>query len=239
MTTPNLRAFKGFMTMPEWVCLCSLDCMFLPLGAGERLLGQRLTVSMARATLATASLMWKRRPGRADSSPEATYTVQAPWSPDSDADELWGHAAQHADIMVPRDRAFLQWRFGFPYCLFVARDARGLVGYAAARVVARGGLKIGMVLDCISIDGGVGAVPLLSSVTDWLKEQGASAAIGYFQRYSASWQQVRTAGFVRLPGRLTPREYPVCVSVRPDEPHSVELLNPSRWHMSLADSDLA
>jgi GNAT superfamily N-acetyltransferase len=239
LTTPNRRAFQGFMTMPEWVCLCSLDCMFRPLGAGERLQGHRFTVALARAALATASLGWKQRRGRADWTPQATYAIQTPWSPGSDADELWGHAARHAGIMVARDRAFLQWRFGVPYRLFLARDAGRLVGYAAARVVARGGLKIGMVLDCMSVDGGVCAVSLLSSVAAWLKEQGASAAIGYFQRGSASWQQVRAAGFVRLPGRLTPREYPVCISVRPEEPHSVELLNPSHWEMSLADSDLA
>ena len=86
---------------------------------------------------------------------------------------------------------------------------------------------------------GANAVPLLAAVLAWLQEQGASAALGYFVRYSAPWHQARAAGFVCLPRLLVPRDYPVCASVRPDDPHSAELLNPAHWYMSLADSDLA
>jgi hypothetical protein len=80
---------------------------------------------------------------------------------------------------------------------------------------------------------------LLGSVIGWLREHGASAAVGYFLRGSAPWHQARAAGFLRLPRPLTPRDYPVCASVRPEEPHTAELLNPPHWYMSLADSDLA
>jgi hypothetical protein len=138
-----------------------------------------------------------------------------------------------------RDRAFLQWRFTSDYRLFSAHDAHGLVGYAAVRMITRAGLKIGMVLDCVTSDNGVSARPLLASVIAWLKEHGAVAAMGYFLRRSAPWHQARAAGFLRLARPFVPREYPVCASVRPDDPHRAELLHPSCWNMSLADSDLA
>jgi GNAT superfamily N-acetyltransferase len=237
-TTPNRTAFQGFMTMPEWVHLCSLDCLVLPLGAGERLMGSSLTSRGARAALATASLLWKKLPTRAASAQRSEYAIKAPWSPGSDADELWRNATERAGIIVMRDRAFLQWRFGSLYRIFLARDAHRPAGYAAVRTITRAGLKIGMVLDCMTVSDGTCAPSLLESVIEWLRDQGASAAMGYFLRGSAPWHQVRAAGFLCLPRPFTPREYPVCANVRPEEPHSADLLNPSRWHMSLADSDL-
>jgi hypothetical protein len=141
--------------------------------------------------------------------------------------------------MVQRDRAFLHWRFDAGCRLFLAQAAHGPVGYAAARIITRAGLKLGMLLDCVMAGDGAKAVPLLAAVLAWWQEQGASAALGYFVRNSAPWQQARAAGFVRLPRLLVPRDYPVCASVRPDDPHSAALLNPAHWSMSLADSDLA
>jgi GNAT superfamily N-acetyltransferase len=238
-TTPNRAAFRGFMTMQEWVRLCTLDCLFLPLGTGERVMDGSLTSHGARVALATASLFWKMLPTQADLPRRSEYAIEAPWSPDNDADELWGSAAACAGITVARDPAFLHWRFGTTCRLFLARDARRPVGYAAARIITRAGLKIGMLLDCVTVSDRACAPALLRSVIDWLKAQGASAAIGYFPRQSVPWHQARAAGFVCLRRPLTPRDYPVCASVRPEEPHTVELLNPSRWYMSLADSDLA
>jgi GNAT superfamily N-acetyltransferase len=239
MTTPNRTAFQGFMTMREWARLCSLDCLFLPLGAGDRMVDGSLKSFAARAILATVSPLWKVRPTWLTSPRRSECTVETPWSPGSDADELWKCAAEHMGIMVARDRAFLQWRFGSSYRLFLARDAGGPAGYTAARIIARAGVKIGMVLDCMTIGDGVCALPLLEFVIGWLRKQGACAAIGYFLRGSAPWHQARAAGFLCLPRSLSPRDYPVCASVRLEDHHSAELMNPSRWYMSLADSDLA
>jgi GNAT superfamily N-acetyltransferase len=237
-TTPNRTAFHGFMRMPEWTRLCVLDCLILPLGAGDRVTGGGFTSLGTRMVLATASLLWKGRTKTGGSPLERQYAIEAPWSPDNDADELWRCTAVHAGIMVVRDRAFLQWRYGSAYKLFLARDPHHPVGYAAARVIVRGGLKIGMVLDHMTVLGGTCISALFDPVIDWLRAQGASAAIGYFLRGSAPWHQARVAGFRCLPRHLVPRKYPVCASVRSEAPHNRDLLNPSYWHMSLADSDL-
>ena len=106
-----------------------------------------------------------------------------------------------------------------------ARDSQGPIGYAAARLITRAGLKVGMVVDCVTIDDGINAFPLFEAVISWLREQGASAAMGYFRRGSAAWRQARAAGFLRLPGPLVPRDYPVCASVRPEEPCQAALLD--------------
>jgi GNAT superfamily N-acetyltransferase len=238
-TTPNRTALRGFMTMQEWTRLCSLDCLFFPLGAGDRIKDGGLTPLGIRIVLATASLLWKGVPTHAGRPRQARYAIEAPWSPDIDADELWRCAAARGGIIVVRNRAFLQWRFGSAYRLFLARDSQRPVGFAAARVITRAGLKIGMVLDCMTVSDRTCAPPLLESVIEWLRKQGASAAMGYFLRGSAPWHQARAKGFLRLPRLFTPRDYPVCASVRPEEPHTAELLTPSRWYMSFADSDLA
>jgi GNAT superfamily N-acetyltransferase len=239
MTTPNRVAFQGFMTMPEWRRFCVLDCLFLPLGAGDRVSAAGFMSLGARGALATASLFCKRQPSQKHRSAPSKYKVEAAWSPDADADTLWYRAAPQMDIVVARDRAFLQWRFGADYRLFLERDSQGPTGYAAARLITRAGLKIGMVVDCLTVDDGTNALPLFEAVIAWLREQGASAAMGYFRRGSVAWRQARASGFLHLPRPLVPREYPVCASIRPEQPYSMDILNPLRWHMSLADSDLA
>jgi GNAT superfamily N-acetyltransferase len=239
MTTPNRVAFRGFMTMSEWVRFCALDCLFLPLGAGERVMGEGLMALGIRLGSATASLFWKGPPTDGDWPWHAKYKIEAPWSPSVDADQLWRGASAQGGVMIARDHAFLKWRFGTHYRLFLARDTQGPVGYTAARLITRAGVKIGMVVDCLTVDAGASILPLLGSTIAWLREEGASLAMGYFLRGSPPWHQARAAGFVCLPPPLTPREYPVCASVRPEEPHRADLLNPSHWCMSLADSDLA
>lgn len=239
MTTPNRTASQGFQSMHEWGRLCSLDCLFLPLATGDRATGGGLLSLGARAIFGATSLLWKGPPGQGARSVSSKYHIESPWSPGADSDELWCCAKACAGIMVIRDRAFLQWRFGSDYRLFLARGVRGPAGYAAARVISRAGLRIGMVLDCVTGADETSALPLLAAVVAWLREQGASAAMGYFIRQSTSWHQAREAGFLRLSRPFMPREYPVCASVRPDDPRSVDLLNPSHWYISLADSDLA
>jgi len=238
MTTPNRISFQGFQTLPGWVQLCSLDCMFLPLGAGDRIDNSGLFSLGLRGALSMASLVCKST-AQQRSTRQIRCNIETPWSPSSEADELWDRAVAHVGISVVRDRAFLRWRFGSNYHLFVTRNERGISGYAAARIISRAGLKIGMILDCVTSNDQASSLSLLSSVIAWLREQRASAAIGYFLRGSAPWHHVRTAGFVRIPSFCTPRDYPVCVNVRPGDSHSDDLLNTSHWHLSLADSDLA
>jgi hypothetical protein len=138
--------------------------------------------------------------------------------------------------MARRDSAFMRWRYGTDYRLFVARHGGQPVGYAAARLVARAGLRLGLVVDCLG--GATESMRLLQTAANWMKDQGASAAVGYFLAGSASSQAAIEAGFVRLPRYCTPRSYPVYVSVREGRDRTT-LLDASRWHMTLADSDLA
>jgi GNAT superfamily N-acetyltransferase len=239
MTTPNRTAFQGFQRMPEWGQLCTLDCLLVPIGAGARTQGAGSIVLGARLGFAVASVFWHGPRLQTVQAGPAPYTIASPWVPGSEAAALWRSVSARAGIMVQRDRAFLHWRFDADCRLFLAQAAHGPVGYAAARLITRAGLKLGMLLDCVTTGDGANAVPLLAAVLAWLQEQGASAAMGYFVRYSAPWQQARATGFARLPDLLVPRDYPVCASVHPDDPHSAELLNPAHWYMSLADSDLA
>jgi GNAT superfamily N-acetyltransferase len=239
MTTPNHTAFQGFRRMPEWQQLCTLDCLLVPMGAGARLDDGGAIALGVRLGFAAAAVFWHGpRPQTLQAGP-APYTIESPWVPGPAAEALWQSVAAGAGVMVRRDSAFLHWRFHAGYRLFLARAAHGPVGYAAARVITRAGLKLGILLDCVTVGKGTNALPLLAAVLAWMQEQGVSVTLGYFVRYSAPWHQARAAGFYRLPRLLVPRDYPVCASVRPDDPHSAELLNPTHWYMSLADSDLA
>ena len=116
----------------------------------------------------------------------------------------------------------------------LAQATHGPVGYAAARLITRAGLKLGMFLDCVTAGDGANAVPLLAAVLGLLQRVPRL-------RWDILCDTVRRGikpaplGLSVLPRLLVPRDYPVCVSVRPDDPHSAELLNPAHWYMSLAE----
>jgi GNAT superfamily N-acetyltransferase len=231
LTTPNRISSHGFQMMPDWRRLCGLDCLIFPLGSGDCIQDSGLISGLARLALAAGALFCGR-----SIKPEKDTNVL--WSPGIDADELWERASKEGDILVKRDRAFLEWRFRSNYQLFLARDSRRPAAYAAVRVVSRAGLKVGMVMDCVAADDGESAVRLMRSVMARLKEQGVSIAAGFFLRGSSFWNWARRAGFMRLPRFFSPRDYPVYVSVRPGNRHGDDLLNSTLWQFSLADSDL-
>lgn len=239
MTTPNRIAFGAFQKISGWRQLCSLDCMVLPLGAGDPVQSGKFISLVARSGLAVASRLRKEPiPLKPLSGQMNGRHIEAPWLPSSDADTLWQRFAPRVGHTIERSRDFLRWRFNTGYRLFLARDFEGPLGYIATRIIDRGGVRIGVIVDYVSPIDDVSAFSLLSHVIAWLREQGASAAISYFFRKSIPWKQLRAAGFVRLARICTPREYPICVNVRPGESYSAKLLDPSRWHLSLADSDL-
>ena len=149
MTTPNGIAARGFETLPGWVRLCSLDCLVLPLGAGDAVTNGGLVSLGARMTLSAASLLF-RKPLSVNLTVNSGDSIEANWAGGSEADQLWRCAAPGQAITVSRDRAFLQWRFGPEYQLFLGRNGQGPSGYAAVRMMTRAGIKFGMVVDCIT-----------------------------------------------------------------------------------------
>ena len=238
MTTPNRRAARGFDTMAPWARLCSLDCLVRPLGAGDRPATSDLRARAIRAVLALASAGRLKPNGNRRDEEAPGDGVETPWLPGNDADQWAKNVAHLGGIMVARDRAFLQWRFGPEYRLFALRGAPGVEGYVASRVVTRAGLKVGLVVDCLAADAAAGG-RLMAAALGWLDAQGASAAVGYFLPQSLPWRSARKAGFLRLPAFLTPREYPVYACVRPGDAHGPALFDTASWHLSMADSDLA
>ena len=110
---------------------------------------------------------------------------------------------------MSRNRTFLCWRFGADYRLFLARDSQTPVGCAAARIVTRAGVRVGMVVDCVADSNRSHLVHLLTSAVAWLKGRGVAAVLGYFLPESDVWRSARDAGFLRLPPALAPRDYPV------------------------------
>ncbi|MEO8324974.1 MAG: hypothetical protein ABI618_03940 [Nitrospirota bacterium] len=237
MTTPNRISFQGFQKLPDWSRLCSLDCLLLPLGSGGRISGSGfLTLGVRMGSAALASLCTRLPRQRLESG--QPFNVVSPWSPGGDADELWKTMAARGIIMAVRDQVFLRWRFDQDYRLFLARGTQGPTGYVATRVLAWKGIRIGLLLDCMNTGEGSSAKPLLAEAVGWLKRQGCTLAVGYFVQGSEPWRMIRDVGFLRVPLAVLPRDYPICVSVQPENPHCAELLNPARWHLSLADSDL-
>src|SRR5688572_6588812 len=97
--------------MPEWGRLGTLDCLLVPLGAGARTHGVGSIVLGARLGCAVASVFWHGPRLQALQAGPVPYTIASPWIPGPEAGALWRNVAAGAGIMVPRDRAFLHWRF--------------------------------------------------------------------------------------------------------------------------------
>ena len=170
MTTPNRTAFQGFQRMPEWGRLCTLDCLLVPIGAGARTHGAGSIVLGARLGFAVASVFWHGPPPGAPGRVSALYRRIPVGAWDGSGSVMASRGCRGRHYGAARLR-LLHWRFDAGCRLFLAQATHGPVGYAAARLITRAGLKLGMLLDCVTAGDGANAVPLLAAVLAWLQEQ--------------------------------------------------------------------
>ena len=150
-------------------------------------------------------------------------------------------AAADAALTPQRTDQWLRWRFdGNPMGKYVkteCRDAAGdLKGLAAGRIIRRGPMRIGVIVESVSRPGPA-ACALLAGLSNELRRQGASgvAAVASTPALAAALSAI---GLWRIPRRLAPKRFYTVWHPRPGEAEPGRIPSSiAAWHLTLADWD--
>jgi GNAT superfamily N-acetyltransferase len=179
---------------------------------------------------AVASLRWLGAQTAASS--DLTVTEVPEFS--EEIDRLWQRSASDYAAIVPRDRAFLNWRFArsphLNYRLYVARRGGECVGYSVLRKANEDELRVGIVVDMFAARGDDAVIgALLRSAEDMLSADVAALECAFSD--PSIVRLLRRAGYLAI-GSAWPTA--VCTGAPYRAALEGHFLD---WHFSKADHD--
>ncbi len=163
---------------------------------------------------------------------------------DEPYDRFWAKVKAKYDLMVVRDRAFLQWRFcDIPtrdYQILSARRDGELEGYVVLRQARIRGTQAGVIADLLVLPGARGdkaGLRLLHEALQRFKGANLAVAGGLVLPHTQEYRIMRRAGFLNAPQRLAPQPFFLFVRPFADEPPLDVITRPESWYVSIADHD--
>ena len=163
---------------------------------------------------------------------------------DESFDHFWQRISGKYEIMVVRDRRFLNWRFrqpGFrPYAILTARQEGELVGYAVTREASLEGIETGLIMDFLVEPGERGdraGLALVQLATSQFAAAGLMMAGSLLLPHTQEYGLLRRSGYVAAPARFAPQL--ICLSVYALAPRTSNqyLDHTDRWFISMANHD--
>jgi len=236
LTTPNQDAERGFARLPAWQTLGELE-PWMALGDPATLVAGQTSWAVLLSPMAAL-----RRTSLGGGGVEQT-TLNEVATDVAAINAMAPEFAKTARVHVRRDARFIGWRFGpgsgRPY-RFLAEGksaADALVVTCTGRLVGR---DITFLADVLALDSARDAARrmLMALVAQTVHERHA-AVVGWFAPGSPVTQLLRTSGFRRVPRRLRPRPYSVVAWTNMAGTDGRDVMDLTRWHMTLTDSDLA
>lgn len=157
---------------------------------------------------------------------------------DDSFDGLWKRSRSMFPNMVVRDRAYLDWRYlrkpGGEYTILAAHDEHGaLAAFVTFCTIHKDGVRQGHVVDLLTDPDAVDLVyPLLSKAVDMLREEGAEIAACMLLPGSPYFGSLKRLGFL-----VAPKKLPFIVRTNGPDVALAGMTDPSRWHITIGDSD--
>jgi GNAT superfamily N-acetyltransferase len=242
----NLNSYRGGAEHLGYRPLANIPLWIKPLDLPGIVGGRKLSPPLFWAAAARAANPVARaaralvRPPKTPRAPEIETIAE--FGPDFDA--FWDEArSDYANILV-RDRDFLNWRFVRQptrrYMLLAARSGPRLLGYLVGTLASFEGLRWGLVVDLLvrnSAEGRSAAAHLVSAFDRRVEERGAAIGGGLMFKHAPAASGLRRNGYVRLPHRFLPREFPAMFRWNWPGPLPVGFYDPRRWFLTLGDYD--
>jgi GNAT superfamily N-acetyltransferase len=237
LTTPNQDAERGFARLSSWRRMGEL-VPWIFFADPAALLAGRSPWRRLLAPLATL----RRSLHRHDVQDEPVVTPAT----DAAIDDLCRRVAGEAVSQVRRDAHFIGWRFGPGSGRAYRRWGVMRSGNLSGLVVTSPGLLLGRQVTYLSDINFPSserehhvARSLLRIIAGRAVTEGDAAVIGWFAPESGAGILARSAGFIPVPRRLRPRHYAIWGATDLSGDAAARILDLTRWHMTLADSDLA
>ena len=210
LSFPNDVAFKVYSRKrPYWRHICSVPLLAKPLNVDNILRGyirnpflRRLTNLPVKAALKVLS--------RSKLSKSEDLLLRKVDVFDSQFDNFWERASKQYDIGVVRDRKFLNWRFvdkpGDGYSIFSAERGEEIQGYIVLKNAEMFGLRLGLIVDILTVGEDSIADSLLAEAIDYFTEMKIEVIGCLMLKHAPYFRALRKAGFISVPKMLVRKE---------------------------------
>ncbi|MFC2037060.1 GNAT family N-acetyltransferase [Chloroflexota bacterium] len=168
---------------------------------------------------------------------------------DEGYDHFWDQIKTKYDLMLVRDRAFLQWRFhDVPTREYQVLSARldavdsspAIAGYIVLRQADVRATRTGIIADFVVLPGKLGdqaGLCLLQSALQRFEQAQVPLAGGLVLPHTQEHAIMRRAGFLSAPRQFAPQPFHLFIRSYCAEPPLSVLARPESWYVSIADHD--
>jgi hypothetical protein len=162
---------------------------------------------------------------------------------DDRADVLWNEFSKSQNILVVRDRKYCTWRYlqgpEKNYQIYSIQKDGQLLGYTVIKCVDLLGLKIGFIVDLITMP----QIPtlaeaLISSAVDYFRSAQMDIAGCMMLPQAIYAPALRKRGFIRVPKRFMPEEMYLDINIQHAQQPRSFLLDPKNWYITWSDHDV-
>jgi predicted N-acetyltransferase YhbS len=241
---PNPRSKPGLIRN-KYTVVCQIPLLVRPLNIGV-LTGSYLQNAFLRWGVnigwqAAGHIVWREHQ---PSQNGHLLDIMEDKGFDEAYDRFWEKVRTKYNLMIVRDRAFLQWRFiEIPYrkyTILSARRGRDILGYAVLRQAEIRKTEVGMIADLLVLPGEEGeraGLGLLHEAMRRFRQADLALCGGLMLPHTEEYGLMRRAGYLPAPARFAPQPFYLVLKNIVDEPPLSALATPHNWFISIADHD--
>ncbi|MDO8603528.1 MAG: GNAT family N-acetyltransferase [Candidatus Omnitrophota bacterium] len=240
---PNDKSRPGFINKLGFSSIATISLLVRPVNIKntiKKIVKNPLLALLFYFILSPLYYMWFYHFGMQRKSNSVKIETKNSFGPEFDF--LWKKAMAQAKVMVPRDSAFLNWRFMLRpnqrYHVFGALKNGELAGYIVTRTADVFSLKIGIIMDYFVLPGKDNIIEaLVTKAIDNFKKDGVDLCITGCLKNNKYYSSLKNTGFVKAPERLNPRKLILVGRANQDVADKTVFLNGKNWFLSFGDWD--
>jgi GNAT superfamily N-acetyltransferase len=158
---------------------------------------------------------------------------------------FWDRIQHRFPVMVVRDPAYLNWRFGGvptrEYATFAARSEDEIRGFIVLRVAPLGEFSAGLIVELVveaSAEGRAAGRLLIEKAHSYFEDQDLDILASLALRHTDEFRLLRSRGFWVAPKFLEPRPFRLVVRCHDEERSPSRLAYDLRnWFLTMGDYD--
>ncbi len=234
---PNQFSYPGFVKKLNWFDIATMQIMFKSLNWGSAVKLKVKNKFLQRVLAIGANLVFNKVLFRTQKPSEIEgLTIKQVTSFDERFDEFWAKVCSQSQIMVVRNKDYLNWRYSNPdanYSIFVAEKAREICGYLVLEHKVQSSVKVSHIFDLIAQSEEI-MHHLLSEAVENCQQNKVDLILYPLVANKTYHRVLKKNGFISLSfikgGRFC------AYSSSPTIPKEF-LSNPENWLVQLGDSD--
>lgn len=234
---PNKFSHPGFINKLSWFNIGTMQLLFKPLNWRKAIMLKTQNKYLQTILTIGAYLLFNNALFRTQEPPEIEgLSINQITSFDERIDEFWTEACNQSNIILLRNRIFLNWRYKAPdahYSIFAAERSGKICGYLVLGDSEKGDIKVSHIFDLLAHSEGV-MKHLLFKAEEYCQKNDADIILYHLIANKVYNQALRKNGFLSLPFL---RGGYFCAYSSTSSISREFLSNPENWFVQLGDSD--